>query len=158
MSSANAQPVADAETELATYLASPGFKYATLVYDEAKGFRVRKHEGQKGIPASPLEWWKVGSAILGTRRLIHLMFCDILCQEHANDYKFGLPQMARDYLAIPGTTVDLERQFSIVGDMITKKRNRLSGDTVRAVQLLRNWDKNGLFDIVDYWTNKDVRK
>ena len=66
--------------------------------------------------------------------------------------------MVRDYLAIPGTTVDLERQFSIVGDMVTKKRNRLSGETVRAVQLLKNWDTNGFFNIVNYWTVKSVRK
>ena len=66
--------------------------------------------------------------------------------------------MVRDYLAIPGTTVDLERQVSIVGDMVTKKRNRLSGETVRAVQLLKNWDTNGFFNIVNYWTVKSVRK
>ena len=66
--------------------------------------------------------------------------------------------MMRDYLAVPGTTVDLERGFSIAGDMVTKKRGSLSPETIRATQQLKDWDKSGLFDIVKYWAHVSVRK
>ena len=36
-------------------------------------------------------------------------------QKHAFDFKFGLPTMMRDYFAVPGTTVDLERGLAWQG-------------------------------------------
>ena len=66
--------------------------------------------------------------------------------------------MARDYLAIPGTTVDMERQFSKSGDMVTRKRGRLVGETVQATQLVKNWDESGLLDLVKYWEERGVSK
>ena len=62
MTSADTQPHVDAETELATYLGGQTVKYAKLVFDEAKGFQVRKHASQNGMLADALEWWKVGSS------------------------------------------------------------------------------------------------
>ncbi|KFZ19521.1 hypothetical protein V501_00632 [Pseudogymnoascus sp. VKM F-4519 (FW-2642)] len=40
---------------------------------------------------------------------------------------------------IPATSADSERVFSVGGDIITKKRNRLSPSTLRYLLCLRNW-------------------
>lgn len=58
--------------------------------------------------------------------------------------------MARDYLAIPATSVPSERLFSAGGNMITEKRCRLAPKTVRAGQCLRSWMQgplNGMFQM-----------
>jgi hypothetical protein len=47
--------------------------------------------------------------------------------------------MARDHLAIPASSAASERIFSIGGDIITKKRNRLTPSTVRYLLCLRDW-------------------
>lgn len=47
--------------------------------------------------------------------------------------------MARDFLAIPSTSVPSEQCFSTSKNLITDKRNRLAGKTVRACMCLRSW-------------------
>ncbi len=47
--------------------------------------------------------------------------------------------MAKDHLAIPATSAESERVFSVDGDIITKKRNRLAPYTLRHLICLRNW-------------------
>jgi hypothetical protein len=54
------------------------------------------------------------------------------------DYEL-ISQMARDFLAIPATSASSERVFSRGSDLITKKRNRLNGETTRWVLCLRDW-------------------
>lgn len=49
--------------------------------------------------------------------------------------------MARDYLAIPATSVPVERAFSCGTDLITPTRCRLSDDTIRACMCLKSWWK-----------------
>jgi hypothetical protein len=44
-----------------------------------------------------------------------------------------LHRMAFDILNIPATSVPSEQIFSKVGDVITKKRNRLSKDSIQAI-------------------------
>lgn len=46
--------------------------------------------------------------------------------------------VARDYLAIPGSEVDLERLFSSGSDMIGIRRYSLKADTMRALILLKS--------------------
>jgi hypothetical protein len=48
-------------------------------------------------------------------------------------------QMARDHLAIPAMSAPSEYVFSVGGDIITKKRNRLGADNTRRLLCLRNW-------------------
>jgi len=52
--------------------------------------------------------------------------------------------MAKDYLAIPATSVSSEQVFSSAENMITDKRCRLAPKTVRAGQCLRSWMKRPL--------------
>ena len=64
---------------------------------------------------NPLEWWKV------------------------NKVQFlNLSQMAQDYLAIPATSVPSEESFSAGKNLITDKRNRLAGKTIRTCMCLRS--------------------
>ena len=69
----------------------------------------------------PLEWWRI------------------------NETQYPqLSKMARDYLAIPATSVPSEQCFSISKNLITNNRNRLMGKTVRMCMCLRSW--NGILN------------
>jgi len=46
--------------------------------------------------------------------------------------------LARRYLAIPASSAPSESIFSIAGDIITKKRNRLSDESFRLILVLKN--------------------
>ena len=50
-----------------------------------------------------------------------------------------IARIAKDHLAVPATSADSERIFSVGGDIVTKKRNRLSPSTLRYLLCLRNW-------------------
>jgi hypothetical protein len=53
-------------------------------------------------------------------------------------YEFPIiPQIARDYLAIPATSAPSERVFSVAGNLISKKRTRITSENVRYVLCLR---------------------
>ena len=47
--------------------------------------------------------------------------------------------MARDYHAIPATSAPSERVFSMAGNLVSKKRTRISSENVRYVLCLRSW-------------------
>lgn len=53
-----------------------------------------------------------------------------------------LANMARDYLAIPATSTACERLFSEGRQLITDNRTRLSDESIRACQCLKNWMKS----------------
>ena len=54
--------------------------------------------------------------------------------------------MARNYLAIPATSVSSERLFSSEGIMISDKRFNLAPKTIRAGQCLKSWTQGPLKD------------
>src|SRR5437588_7395835 len=64
----------------------------------------------------PLLWWKA--------------------QQH--EYP-TLSQIARDYLSIQATSVASEQAFSIAGKTISEVRNRLDGESARAILCLKSW-------------------
>ncbi|GBC14910.2 zinc finger BED domain-containing protein RICESLEEPER 2-like [Rhizophagus irregularis DAOM 181602=DAOM 197198] len=71
----------------------------------------------------PLEWWK------------------------NNEQQFpSLAKMARDFLSIPATSVPSEQVFSSGKNLITDKRNRLVGKTIRMCLCLRSWWSLSLFN------------
>jgi hypothetical protein len=51
----------------------------------------------------------------------------------------SLARMAKDYLAVPGATVGVERVFSGSGRIVVPHRNRLKPATIEKLMLLRNW-------------------
>ncbi len=65
---------------------------------------------------------------------------DILRYWASKEYEFPtIARMARDHLAIPATSAASESVFSIGGDIITKKRNRLGADNTRRLLCMRDW-------------------
>ncbi|CAJ0747751.1 16278_t:CDS:10 [Entrophospora sp. SA101] len=62
---------------------------------------------------------------------------------HESEYPH-LALMARDYLAIPATSVPVERIFSGGTDLVTATRCSLSASTIRACMCLRYWWKGVL--------------
>lgn len=71
----------------------------------------------------PLEWWKQNA------------------QQFPN-----LAKMARDFLSIPATSVPSEQAFSTAKNLITDKRNRLVGKTVRMCLCLKSWWSSSSFN------------
>ena len=57
-----------------------------------------------------------------------------------------LSRMALEIYGIPPTEADNERLYSKCGDMVTKRRNRLSANAIGAAQCLRQWDEDGIID------------
>ena len=66
--------------------------------------------------------------------------------------------MAQDYLVVPGMMVDMEWLFSKAGDMVMQKQQRLMGEMIQVMQLVKNWDKTGVLDLVSYWEERAVTK
>src|ERR1700730_13532556 len=65
---------------------------------------------------------------------------DILKYWASKEYKFPtIARMAKDHLAIPATSAASESVFSIGGDIITKKGNRLGTDNTRRLLCLQDW-------------------
>jgi hypothetical protein len=57
----------------------------------------------------------------------------------AKQYDFPIiGRIARDFLAIPATSAPSECVFSIGSDVVTKKRNKLTGDSVRMIMCLKD--------------------
>ena len=54
-----------------------------------------------------------------------------------------LSRIARDYLAIQGSSVPSERAFSSGSLTATARRNRLKGDIFEALQILKSGYRNG---------------
>ncbi|GES82328.1 zinc finger BED domain-containing protein RICESLEEPER 2-like [Rhizophagus clarus] len=74
----------------------------------------------------PLQWWKI------------------------NQSQFPrLAKMAMDYLAIPSTSVPSEECFSISKNLITDKRNKLAGKTIRSCMCLKSWISGSLSDLFE---------
>ena len=57
---------------------------------------------------------------------------------HACEYP-RLARIARDYLAIPATSVPAERVFSGGADLVPKKRGSLSEDSIKTCMSLKSW-------------------
>ncbi|KZV80205.1 putative AC transposase, partial [Exidia glandulosa HHB12029] len=60
--------------------------------------------------------------------------------------------MARDYLIIPATSVDVERVFSRGRQLLPYNRNRLSTDSIRALLCVGAWSR------MDFVRDNDVMK
>jgi len=75
---------------------------------------------------------------------------DIYYYWKAKQFEFPIiSKIAGDYLAIPATSAPSECVFSIGSDVVTKKRNRLTGDSVRMIMCLKDWGIITDEDVVD---------
>ena len=57
---------------------------------------------------------------------------------HSTEYP-NLSKMAQDYLSVQASSVPCEQLFSLAGNIVSKKRNRLDKNTTRACLCLRSW-------------------
>ena len=101
-----------------TTLASQIFKKRVYSQDEELDRYVREPVLEVDKFTDVLFWWKYAA------------------KKYPN-----LSRMARDYLAIPGTSTSSERLFSTATDLLTENRNRLSAPTTQACQCLKSWLK-----------------
>ncbi len=56
----------------------------------------------------------------------------------------GFPKMGmwyQDVGAVPASSAGVEREFSMAGDVVTKKRNRLSGKVISNIMQCKRWRK-----------------
>lgn len=58
---------------------------------------------------------------------------------HGNRLFPNLSQLAAHVLALPHANSDAERIFSIVTDVLTKKRNRLSHEVLNSICIIRSY-------------------
>jgi hypothetical protein len=68
------------------------------------------------------------------------LLIEFLITHYTQEYGHRYPiwaSLARDYLAIMASSVSSERAFSAAGITISKCRNRLKGDIVKALQCLK---------------------
>ena len=70
---------------------------------------------------------------------IHLNYfsADILFEINSSRFPVWA-SLAKDYLSIMGSSVSSERAFSSAGITISKRRNRLKGDVVEALQFIKS--------------------
>ncbi len=93
------------------------------------------------ILLNPLLWWKVSMSFnLGFRNT------SIGHQIHAPKFPI-IARMARDYLAIPATSVSVERVFSKSRHICSNLRSSLKEDTVKMALLVKVWIQSGLFEM-----------
>jgi len=59
---------------------------------------------------------------------------------HSDEFPY-LSKMAKDYLAIPGAGVAVERLFSSGTDILTCKRQSMSPNTLKELMCLKGWLK-----------------
>lgn len=108
--------------------------------------RYYTFEGGKGELLDPLAWWKVSP--LSTFCTCVLISQIILRQIHSSRFPV-LAKMARDFLAIPATSVSVERTFSKSRRICTDLRSSLRAPTVTQSLLTKVWIRSQHFRMVD---------
>ncbi|TFY61097.1 hypothetical protein EVJ58_g4726 [Rhodofomes roseus] len=86
--------------------------------------RWQAGEGGKGDPDFPLVWWKA----------------------HAQDFKV-ISRIARDYLAIPGASVSVERLFSASRHLCANTRSSLKAETIVQALCAKIWLRANLLKL-----------
>ncbi|TFY51128.1 hypothetical protein EVJ58_g10725 [Rhodofomes roseus] len=88
--------------------------------------RWLRFEGGKGHSYRPLDWWR----------------------EHAQEFPV-IAAMARDFLAIPGASVSVERLFSASRHLCADTRSSLKAETITEAMCAKRWLKDGLFNFIN---------
>jgi hypothetical protein len=111
-------------------------------------FEAAPNDGSSHEPSvqeillNPLIWWKV-SALFDLCSTF-LMSC---VQIHAAEFPI-LARMARDFLAIPATSVSVERVFSKSRHICGNLRSSLKEKTITMALLTKVWIRSGLFEMM----------
>ncbi|KIL56142.1 hypothetical protein M378DRAFT_89778 [Amanita muscaria Koide BX008] len=106
-------------------------------YFDFEAAPIERQEGEEGcsnntnepsapeVLLNPLLWWKI----------------------HATDFPI-ISRMARDYLAIPATSVAVERVFSKSRHICSNLRSSLKETTITMALLTKVWIRSGLFEMM----------
>jgi hypothetical protein len=71
---------------------------------------------------------------------------DLVLQIHERDFPV-IAAMARDFFAIPGTSVSVERLFSKSRHLCRETRSSMHAETIMKAMLTKMWIKAGLFKL-----------
>jgi hAT family C-terminal dimerisation region len=105
--------------------------------------RYLEFEGGLGDLLDPLAWWKVIRLVLWGE--IHT---DAPLFNQVHDSSFPtIARMARDFLAIPATSVSVERTFSKSRHICSDLRSSLKAQTITEALLSKVWIRSGLFEV-----------
>ena len=107
--------------------------YEGMVSDEVRRYRAEPPLpcfDESGNAQSPLAWWKSNEQLYPS-----------------------LSKYARQVLAIPATSAPSERVFSVAGQIVTKKRARLTGNAVALLVWLK-----GAWNAVDEFITKKRKR
>ncbi|QRV83802.1 hAT family dimerization protein [Ceratobasidium sp. AG-Ba] len=88
---------------------------------------LERTKGGRVKPVNPLAWW--------------------YAQRLAGDEHCGLTQMALDVLGAPATSVDVERAFSFVSNLVSKRRHRMSTYTIQSTASLGAYSRANLVPV-----------
>jgi hypothetical protein len=106
--------------------------------------RYFKFEGGRGELSNPLGWYKVCEILLE----MDAQSDSPLQQKNAGSFP-TIARMARDFLAIPATSVSVERTFSKSRHICTDLRSSLKVETIQKALLSKVWIRDGLLDLKD---------
>jgi hypothetical protein len=124
-----------------------GIKGARLCKEQENALKIQLDDDNKDKLLNA-ELYQNGPLDLNTKtKLTRYLKLPAMLQEtniyhywKAKQYDFPIiSRIARDFLAIPTTSALSKCVFSIRSDVVTKKRNRLTGDSVRMIMCLKDW-------------------
>ena len=98
-------------------------------------------QGGPGKADDPLKWWKVSCLLF-----LRFAYQSESHQDHERDFPI-ISRMARDFLAIPGSSVSVERLFSKSRHLCTDLRGSLKAETVTEAMCARQWLRDGLYKL-----------
>lgn len=84
-------------------------------------------------------------------------WCKIVQAKNFNDnFIFpNLSKLVKKLFALPHANADAERIFSVVTDVRTKKRNKLSHDNLNSICIIRSFLQNEEIDCKDFKCNQN---
>jgi hypothetical protein len=105
--------------------------------DAAPDAEIAAYQEERRLTAqaNPLDFWRCNSSR-------YPVLPRMVGYTHPARFVFRLlwPSFwARDFLQIPATSVPAEAVFSFASQIITKRRNRLCGETVWHIMCLHDW-------------------
>ena len=110
---------------------------------QAEVKRYLEFEGGLGDLLNPLAWWKVIRLVLSGEVDTDAPSFD---KVHGSSFP-TIARMAHDLLAIPATSVSVERTFSKSRHICSDLRSSLKAQTITEALLSKVWIRSGLFEV-----------
>jgi hypothetical protein len=124
-----------------------GIKAARILKEKEDALETQLDDDDDDRELSDAELYRSGPLELDTETELTRYLKLPLMPRETNIYSFWkakqfefpiISKIAGDFLAIPVTSAPSECVFSVGSDIVTKKRNRLTGDSVRMIMCLKD--------------------